>query len=253
MNGQYCLDNSFTNRDWAVYVVGCGGTGSFVAEGLAHILNKKVKIVLVDHDRVEERNIIRQNFYPSEIDEVKSVALARRLSQRYERPIAYSTFPIELTNLKYSGLLLGCVDNGIARKHIAGRADRLAWWIDAGNGLNFGQILIGNHKDARFYTQEQKVSRLPLPSIQRPEILMQAPIQPGCADIPDQGPTINRFMAVMMIEVTRRVIEGICPWIQILIDLEHGTIVSVMATPAIVEEILHTKSKSRVEIVETEE
>lgn len=198
-------------------------------------------------DRVEERNITRQNFFPREVGELKSAALARRLSERYDRPIAYSTLPIELTHIGTRGLFLGCVDNGIARANIAQRKEEFFWWIDAGNGLNFGQILIGN-EDHAVFNKDERIDCLPLPSIQRPEILNQAPTsaQMNCIDIPEQGPTINQVMAAMMMEVVRRVVEGTCPWMQLLVDMEHGSMIPVMATPEIVREIMHTRNKKKV-------
>lgn len=59
------LDNSFTQRPFTVIVVGCGGTGAFVTEGLCRFLPPEANLILVDHDRVEERNLIRQS--PSQI------------------------------------------------------------------------------------------------------------------------------------------------------------------------------------------
>ena len=40
----------------------------------------KATIVLVDHDRVEPHNLLRQNFYPEDVGRFKSQALADRLA-----------------------------------------------------------------------------------------------------------------------------------------------------------------------------
>lgn len=100
-------------------VVGCGGTGAYVAESLCRLLPHEAKLVLVDHDRVEERNLIRQNFFKRDVGKVKSEALALRLAMKYDRPVAYSIYPISMTAVTGSGILIGCVDNGIARRDIA--------------------------------------------------------------------------------------------------------------------------------------
>jgi hypothetical protein len=205
-------------------------------------------------DRVEERNLIRQNFYPNEVGEMKSAAQAKRLSERYDRPISYSTLPIGMTRMPKSGLLIGCVDNGPARADIATKVDKdWSWWVDAGNGDNFGQILIGNHNIARFVSDKDLVTHLPLPSLQRPEILLQATPTPqlNCAEIPDQGPTINQVVASLTVEVVRRLINGTCPWMQLVVDMDKGTMFPVMASPENCRQILHTKSKSKV-VIETE-
>ncbi len=238
---------------WNAYIIGCGGTGGWVAEEAARVLPQNAKILLVDNDRVEERNLVRQNFYPGDIGELKTLALAKRLSERYDRPIAYSTFPIAMIPLTGRGLIIGCLDNGPARADIASKVDMDSfWWVDAGNGNNFGQILIGNSKVAKFYTNEEIISQLPLPSIQRPEILLQAPITPqlNCIDIPDQGPTINQIVASLTIEVIRRIVIGTCPWMQIVVDMDKGTMFPVMATPENCRQILHTRNKKKVQIEE---
>lgn len=243
----YYLDNYSIGGDgrypWTVYIVGCGGTGGYVSEGLARILPREASIILVDHDRIEERNISRQNFLKREVGELKSVALARRLSERYDRPIGYSTFPIGMTRVDQRGLIVGCVDNGIARTHIADNRGNFYWWVDAGNGMNYGQVLIGNGGGAIFNSKTEKVTALPLPSIQRPEILTQAPENRGlnCLDIVEQGPTINSVMASVVVEVVRRLTDGTCPWMQIVLDMEHGTMSPVMATPEIAREMFAGK------------
>ncbi len=247
----YTLDNDFAIRfKYEVMIVGCGGTGGFVAEGLCRLLPVNVPLVLVDLDRVEERNLHRQNFFSEDLGELKSEALAHRLSRKYYRPIAYSIVPVSLTPIGFNSLVIGCVDNGPARRDIAAKftatyGNSPAWWVDAGNGENFGQILIGNRTGSAQYRTTEKGDRfysLPLPTQQRPDLLRQQPVITSCADIEEQGPTINQSMAALVIEVVRRMIAGTCPWIQLYLDLELGTLQPVLATPETVAEILGKKS-----------
>lgn len=249
----YKLDNRFTRGHYTVTVVGCGGTGGFVTEGLCRLLPPHARLVLIDHDRVEERNLIRQNFNFDDLGKFKSEALAQRLARRFNRPIAYSTFPVALSEVKVPGLVIGCVDNGPSRRDIAEQLKHslvppygyVSWWIDAGNGENYGQVLIGNNpKGGAFSLDESKCLALPMPTIQRPEILAQAPVQErDCAQIVEQGPTINQAMASIVIEVVRRLIEGTCLWMQLYLDLEAGTLNSVLATPELVQSITGIKIK----------
>jgi len=250
----YRLDNSFAQGHFTVTVVGCGGTGSFVAEGLARLLPPRADLVLIDCDRVEERNLVRQNFTRDELGHFKSEALAKRLSRPYRLPVAYSTLPVMMTELRCPGLIIGCVDNGPARREIAERlrgrglawvggysqsvprelqsGPRLVtsgWWVDAGNAESYGQILIGNTDRAIF--EGDTCLGLPLPTTQRPELLREAPPQRNCADIPEQGPMINQVMAALALEVVRRLIEGACPWMQLYLDLNAGTLSPVLVAP----------------------
>lgn len=241
----YTLDNGFTQHRFTVTVVGCGGTGGFAAEGLCRILPPDSVLVLVDHDRVEEANLGRQNFTQDELECFKSEALARRLATRYSRPVAYSVLPVSLIDFRYPSLIIGCVDNGLARRAIAEKARHLGkfWWIDAGNGQNYGQILIGNecHCDSPFDQERQICHVLPLPTVQRPELLIQAPPARNCAEAVasnEQGPVINQAMASLLVEVVRRLIEGTYSWMQLYLDLETWTLSSVLATPENVAKII---------------
>ena len=249
----YRLANGFATHRFvfAVTVVGCGGTGGFAAEGICRLLPPHATLVLVDHDRVEERNLGRQNFAREELGRFKSEALAERLARRYGRPVAYTVLPAAMAEFR-QGLAIGCVDNGPARRDIAQRVGAPAypdlWWVDAGNGENYGQVLIGNrhtrHLGGSFNQeagQEAGVCHaLPLPTQQRPELLAQRRREPGCAaavEAGEQGPTINQAMAALVVEVVRRLIEGTCPWMQLYLDLEAGTLVPVLATPEAVEQM----------------
>jgi tRNA A37 threonylcarbamoyladenosine dehydratase len=50
-----------------IYLVGCGGTGSFLIPHLCRIANflnetgRQIDLTLIDFDRIEEKNLYRQN------------------------------------------------------------------------------------------------------------------------------------------------------------------------------------------------
>ena len=118
----YYLDNTFLLDNPWITVVGCGGTGGFVAEGLCRLFQgRDATIVLVDHDRVEPHNLLRQNFYADDVGKFKSQALADRLAQAYQRPVGYSVYPFREEDCRYpglsqhDGLVIGCADNAAAR------------------------------------------------------------------------------------------------------------------------------------------
>lgn len=243
----YRLSNDFADRRFAVTVVGCGGTGGFAAESLCRSLPGHADLMLVDHDRVEERNLTRQCFVKEDLGRFKSETLAHRLAQKFNRPVGYSALPVAMTKPSFPGLVIGCVDNGLARRDIAravkGMVHDRSWWIDAGNGENYGQVVIGNTDVASYCLPTDGVYRgLPLPTIQKPELLNQAPKARGCAEVAEeQGPTINLVMAAVVVEVVRRLIAGTCPWVQLYIDMEAGTLVPVFATPETVKAISRRK------------
>jgi PRTRC genetic system ThiF family protein len=242
-----------------IAVAGCGGTGSLVAEGLCRLLPAQMAILLVDHDSVESRNLVRQNFYKNELGMFKTEALAHRLSSKFERGISYLTTPVSrLEHLPE--LIIGCLDNGNARRDIAERIrakcsgpyDRYrGWYIDAGNGNNYGQVLIGNHPaigiGKPFERTEEVCFALPLPTEQHPELLVEVPPAPACAEAVmqnEQSPIINQCMAALVLEVVRRILIGTCPWMQLYLDMETGALNSTLATPENVAHMLGINVRS---------
>jgi len=229
----------------AIVVAGCGGTGGFVADGLARMLPLLIDLVLIDMDTVEERNLNRQSFTTADVGLFKSEALAKRLAGKYQRPIQYSVFPVGARDLP-RGIVVGCVDNGPARQAIADHLHDGQWWIDSGNGPNFGQVLVGNSKTEKLRPSfiADLCCRLPLPTIQQPAILAQVLRQRSCAEAvaaDDQSPTINQAMAALLLEVVRRILEGTCPWMQLYLDLDAGTLTPTMASPEVVSRLTGIK------------
>ncbi len=222
----------------ALIIVGCGGTGGFVADGLARLLPQSIDLILIDMDTVEERNLNRQSFTAADVGLFKSEALAKRLAGKYQRPIQYSVLPVGADDLP-RGIVVGCVDSGPARQAIAKHLPDGQWWVDSGNGRNFGQVLIGNSRIDKLRPSflSDLCCKLPLPTIQQPAILAQVPRQQSCTEavaMDDQSPTINQAMAALVLEVVRRIIDGTCPWEALYLDLEAGTLTPTMATPEIV-------------------
>ncbi len=188
------------------WLVGAGGTGSFMAMNLARLafeLNqngKRAEIVIVDPDCVETGNIPRSNFCFAEIGANKAETLARRISGAWgiETGFVKEGFRPELLQSKNDDwnarssnsnkliFLVGCVDNTSARREIHktlklygeqryGDSRPRLWWIDGGNGRDTGQILIGNRLSGKEICEAAQkspiLSLLPAPSLQHPDLL----------------------------------------------------------------------------------
>jgi hypothetical protein len=147
-----------------------------------------------------------------------------------------------------SGLIIGCVDNAQAREGIAVSLNTRQWWVDAGNGENWGQVLVGNARRDQlrgvFDEPHQLVYRLPLPTLQHPELLSPPPVEEvrplSCAELMDTGdqdPIINQAMALVVLQVVRRLLIGDCPWMALYLDLRQGTLTPVLASPRNVSRI----------------
>lgn len=247
-----------------VVVVGCGGTGSFVAEDLCRILvNSPLELLLVDYDVVEDRNLVRQNFYAEDLGRYKAQVLAERLASRFGRGVGYSIFPFakDLVNRgKKSGrwvfksmrrkIVIGCVDKAASRRGIAESLDYHDWWIDAGNGYESGQVLLGNATTVEklengFSEMYHAVSQLPIPSLQVPSLLIEPTKteaeQLNCAEAVEenlQSPVINRAMAMLTVDIFQKLLTGRLTWMGAYIDLETGSLTPVPAEPVTVARML---------------
>ncbi len=254
-----------TTRKPKIVVVGCGGTGSLVAEGLCRLLiNSDLPLLLVDPDRVEPHNLRRQNFFASDVGKFKSQALADRLARQYGRQIGYSVCPYDrdmfdeqmgngMRSKALSLIIIGCVDNTFARRSIANSIDWDKWWLDAGNGHHSGQVLLGNAKDIGelkegFNRMDRTVTKLPIPSLQLPALLIP-PIEPAtrhrdCAEAvedDEQSPTINQAMATLVLDFMYRLLRGTLTSMGAYIDLDAGTLQMVPASPATVARMCSVK------------
>lgn len=218
-----------------IILAGCGGTGSFAALNLARLAyasqdTRKFKLIFVDPDHVEAKNIGRQYFAPADIGQPKSLVLAHRLALAFGLEIIplVQEFHAQLINdhrPSYSDqggltLIVGAVDTPAARKTIAAAIESKLpdsmhrhtelWWLDAGNHHHTGQVLLGNSLNPRpLITKFGEAVALPMPHIQEPDLI--EPENPvgqavslstlSCADLvllDIQARTINYHLAAWL-------------------------------------------------------
>jgi PRTRC genetic system ThiF family protein len=262
------------DRRWdaeaTIVVVGCGGTGGFVAESVCRLLlGKRANLYFVDPDRVEPHNVARQAFDAADVGHFKAQVLAERLARRFHREVGYSVCPYDReVHSEVFGharsrlnLVIGCVDNVAARRALAATLEERPgyypspgapspiWWLDAGNGRNSGQILIGNatrpeHLRCAFLPSMSRCRVLPAPSVQRPDLLDALPgpsPRPDCAEavaVGDQGPTINQVVAAVVASYVEKLLTGTLDWMASYLDLDDGTLRCVPADPKVVADLV---------------
>lgn len=231
-----------------VMLVGCGGTGGFVAEGLCRLLPKDIELSLVDYDRVERHNLLRQSFFSEDLDRFKAEVLANRLARSFGREIAYTVMPFGRyleSGRGASTLVIGCVDNAPARQTVAEAFTSYVrgWWIDAGNDFNSGQVLIGNLSESACFdnimdAEKELCYALPLPTVQRPDLLTavpeQASVDVDCAEaieLGEQSAVINQVMAALILEFVRKFLTRQLHWMQAYIDMDIGQITPTEIEP----------------------
>lgn len=171
----------------SVLVLGCGGTGAYVVSHLARLINvlnqerrNDIKLFLADGDVVEEKNLKRQHFISSDINQNKASVLAERYAAVFGMEILVIPRDIEkleefnvLGNTRQrtdrSDLVIGCVDNNASRRLVykwfigegEGQEENFAWrprfWIDAGNEERAGQVICGYAPPSRGSYGSRKV------------------------------------------------------------------------------------------------
>ncbi len=142
-----------------VILIGCGGTGSILAEQLCRLIvgfNLQTNLTLIDGDSVEDANITRQNFEAYEIGQNKATALALRLSGRFG--LSVGAFPAFITRsfgyLTQNQLVVTCTDNLASRRIVAKCKPQM--WLDAGNELDFGQAVFGTTHDPKMLAKSRR-------------------------------------------------------------------------------------------------
>ncbi len=183
-----------------LYLVGCGGTGSWLAPHLVRLAcflretrQMKVLCTFIDPDVVEMKNVFRQNFGEAEVGGHKAELLALRYAATWGQSIQVHTtqFAKEMVQFEYGdlGVIVGCVDNPAARRTMAEALDQETrshdveglprlWWLDAGNGADTGQVLFGAARNARqlqyafpYWPEQSFCVNLPAPDLQHPDLL----------------------------------------------------------------------------------
>lgn len=144
-----------------IIVVGCGGTGSHYIKELGRLLygrggNKDIRLVLIDGDTVEEKNLVRQAFMEQDIGRNKAQVMAEILRQAYgieaEYYDRYIDAPRDLEKLVEDDemvVLVGCVDNHQCRQslHSFYESRGKCIYMDSANEFSAGEVVIGSRID----------------------------------------------------------------------------------------------------------
>lgn len=196
----------------SIALIGCGGTGSHLAQALARLAahcrdtgGADVQLVFVDGDQVEQKNVGRQLFSTADIGKNKAQVLAARFSAVFGLNIV--AFPHMLDQQRIAnphrfGILIGAVDSAAGRRAITRQLGSYGWrlWLDCGNHENSGQIVCGSA--AQGAIANGLCTQLPLASSLYPELLKDAPARPRedcAAAVQDnaQSLMVNQMMAAI--------------------------------------------------------
>lgn len=192
-----------------IIVVGLGGTGSQLARSIARIVFdmersglRTPSILFVDPDRIEDKNVGRQMFTGADCGQFKAELLARRFNAAMGLDIRWSCKEFDPAEhaTGYGTLVVGCVDNHVARQALA-RA-QVNVWLDCGNHTDSGQVICGSTDDRAAVRRElrrckkyadHEIDKLPNAAAVFPELLeppdptAQTNSDASCAELVEMG------------------------------------------------------------------
>jgi hypothetical protein len=228
-----------------IVLIGCGGTGGFLAEHLCRMItgfSLECGLVLVDGDTVGAENIVRQNFAPHEIGINKAEALALRLSGRFGMAVEAIGSPLTKSGRRFAEqfgvargtLWITATDSLISRRFLAELEPE--FWLDVGNDKTYGQAVIGTtHKPQALGTvyrgwnfAKGYIRALPDMAAVNPAVLKvrrQAPRRLSCGQMPfaEQGFGVNAMAAQAAALLAKEaVVVGVIKTAAVFFDAAEG-------------------------------
>lgn len=164
-----------------IVMIGCGGNGGYAVQRITKMLyafnNVHSFLMLADPDTVEEKNLLRQPFIPSDIGKKKADVLAKRYGSTYGLKIgSYSEAYIESVDqleslfshtdyLHKDGqfiqkVLIGAVDNDFSRKIMNDYFEKTDDLIYIDAGIEGVYIPEGGQKPQEQWTEEETLEHL---------------------------------------------------------------------------------------------
>jgi len=161
-----------------------------------------LRVTVADGDVVSESNIVRQPFSIHQVGKNKAVELVTGINRWWG--LNWSAHPHYLTvkdHLDFD-IVVGCVDTRAARAMLAKTTNASAavrYWLDAGNGPDFGQIILGEPQVAI----KPNALRLPTVAELLPETVDESIVDttPSCSAfeaLTRQAPGTNHVIAQHM-------------------------------------------------------
>lgn len=177
-----------------VLVVGCGGTGAAFTSLLPYLDETMralghpggLRVTVADGDIVSHSNRGRQPFNDRHLGRNKAEVLMTNLNNYWS--LAWRAVPHHITereNLGGFDIVVGCVDKRAARACLAKlvrKASSVRYWIDAGNGPDWGQVILGEPRE--------REGQLRLPMVDE---LLPESVRPGPED---DGPSCSQLEAL---------------------------------------------------------
>ena len=195
-----------------VVLVGVGGTGSFVlpelvalSKSLEMLDRKPFKIHVFDDDVIEEHNVGRQKFFPTDIGKHKAEVLTNRVNRAFSTDVEFYNRKVLVSDMVGANIVITCVDNVSTRKKLSKNLrnkscgnsyQQTYYWIDCGNSRDYGQIIMAAYSRKKRENQSSIIELHP--------DMKDVPTEPSCslrASLMEQSFMINKLTGVYALEI----------------------------------------------------
>lgn len=210
-----------------ILIIGLGGIGSMLAEPLCRYLAYKTdlkEITLMDGDRYEAKNILRQRVSREDIGRNKAEVWAQRIAWLFhELRVSAKDIYVSPANIKTlipdESTIMLCVDNHATRKLVQAHVLELknAVLISGGNDYTDGNVQVFIKKRGRALT--------PAITAYHPEIaepIDKRPDELGCDEAVAEKPQLlfaNMTAACLMLNAFYAVVENKTPAEEVYFDI----------------------------------
>ncbi|MBD2451204.1 ThiF family adenylyltransferase [Nostoc sp. FACHB-152] len=131
-------------KNYPVTICGAGALGANIAENLAR--SGFEKLIVIDRDRIEERNLSTQPYYRSDVGAFKAKILANNLYRAVGTKVDAQTKELTSANttqlLKDSQLIVDVFDNSVARQAVKDYADQFRIpCVHAGLAADYAEVI----------------------------------------------------------------------------------------------------------------
>jgi len=241
---EFLCPDSWLDRQIDVTLVGAGGTGGEVFDGLVRLHLALIglghpgglNVTVYDPDSVSHANIGRQRFAFVDCGQNKALTLVQRYNLAFG--LDWSAIPARFSPRHMSrsrgDLLITCVDLATVRsrigRHYRGYSDA-PYWLDFGNGQYRGQVVLGALGEECRYRPEQPLNGCRLPHVYDlfPELdRVDDTSEPSCSlaeALTHQDLFVNRFVAQVGLNLLYQLIRtGAVDHHGAFIDVRRGAV-----------------------------
>ena len=142
-------------KNYAIFILGAGGTGSWLCSFLDK-MSLFNDVIVMDGDIVEDKNVLRQNFKSTDVNKNKAEVVANANQMSFVHGFITDTAIFHQIMDEFPAgtipMLVGCLDNNASRKLAHDFMNEVAdaVWIDGGNAERHGQAYICIKENGEF-------------------------------------------------------------------------------------------------------